>query len=582
MRLTVFLLLGAYGIFAPRAFGLPSVNVHLNGTTRVKVATQRHYRHSLDCYPEGKGVEHVAFPDQILPLEGNLQSLQTSGVLAWRSSLSDPFPRNIRTLNLTTGIAATNDTSIVSFKLLDSYRYEKAQYTSNDCNHWDGISAPSNASVSGMLDIVYTVPNGVWLLEIKRSPYSGIFNDNASTSIIGSVQAPSLPLKNRTEYIWVEPNSTIHLQVSIPEQVNGNFELMDATFSITALGDQAVSLLDLIKLTTEITKRKPTEEQILRLLGMSLSLTRNPEAFKSLFKKLDLREASLLSENLFTIANSVIAHPQLGLPVKTSAAISAFNIAMSILGDLAVFCREVSVHLPFSNRDVRTSGLRAASFWLNRSVMVAKNYSFADFESLFDELSMMQSNNFTYAQVMADKGLKAKIKTAFELIDRNIDMSHSPIISALNAVNKTIKSVGSLGASQTDTTQLLDRLNELRKIEDTFFQRYDQLGDAFRSTNQDKINVVPVLETLAQLKNGQAEIIYKMEGTIKLLSLGTNEDTDSLFTRLTSLLSHQVNIVERPNPTIPYFENIRRAYIKSQNFEPIIQTSRNCVLGDNL
>lgn len=354
---------------------------------------------------------------------------------------------------------------------------------------------------------------------------------------------------------------------------------MNSTIVIKPIGDSEINLKNIENLA-KVFDQTPNNGEI--FINSVLALSRNPEAFQKTLATIDIKVAATLSEILHKISKSVIKDPQLGLPIKTAAAMGAFELSYGILKDLAGYCKEVAVALPFSNKEVRTSGLRAAGFWLNRSLAIVKNYSFADFEALFDELSMIQSGGYTYAQVFSDPNLRRKVKSSFEFIDRNVDMSHSPMISALKGINKTMATVGHIGPSDQEAAALLAKLQELLNLENEFFAEYDRLGDAFKPDNNEKVNVVPVQEMLLKLKAGQKELETDMVKTIRLLTISASEDKDALFTQFASLLSHQINVMETENPSIPYFENVRKAFIQSQNFQPIIETSRACVLGETV
>ncbi len=71
------------------------ITATLTGTIKVEIMTQDHFRHSLECYPLGKGSKTHNLPPQTLALQGATQD-GTNSTLKWHSSLEKPFQRNIR------------------------------------------------------------------------------------------------------------------------------------------------------------------------------------------------------------------------------------------------------------------------------------------------------------------------------------------------------------------------------------------------------------------------------------------------------------------------------------------------------
>lgn len=558
------------------------VDANINGAITTKISSERHYRHSADCYVIKKGNTTTKYPDQILPLAGGMQKLSGSGSLNWHSDLTSPFARRIRSTTLTSIHQEINGESSIHLQLTDSYKYQVEKYNNNDCNHWDGITAPSSASMSGVVNINYQVPANVWLLRIKRNDFNGLFTNQSLEDFEGTLSGDPRNKKNKDFYVWVKPNSRINIKFKFDETIIGNQKLFDIAFKIKPLGQSVPDLRAFIAKVAEFGKKSSLPEYTDSLIESSLALVTESEDLSQKIATINIKDAVELSDKLFNISNAVIPEAQNGLTVKTAAAIAGFQIAHAVLKDLSRYCREVSIYLPFSQREVRTSGLRAAGYWLSRSLNIVKNYSFADFEALFDELAMMQSSGYSFAQVFANKNVRQKVKKSFEFIDSNVDMSHSPMISAVKGINKTLQAVGHIGSSDQETQALLMKLNELRILEDAFFAEYDRIGNSFKPTNNEKINVLPALEMLGRLKAGQKEIENDMIRNIRLLTINASEDKDALFSQFANLLSHQINLVEQGNPTIPFYESVRKAFFESQNFTSIIKTTRACVMGENL
>lgn len=204
------------------------IKAQFTGSIKTKIATETHFRHSLNCYVEKKGAETTAFPDQILSLNGGAQTLNSSGEVTWASDLYSPFSRHIRTLSLTASVEETPLQTKIGLQLTDSFSYQADMYGSNDCQHWNGITAPSDAATGGFIDISYKVPPNIWLLSIDRGKFNGMFTVKNIPHIEGSLNSADEILKNQKSYVWVTPNTSIILHLNFPQQVLGNLELLNS------------------------------------------------------------------------------------------------------------------------------------------------------------------------------------------------------------------------------------------------------------------------------------------------------------------------------------------------------------------
>ena len=558
------------------------IETQFNGNIETQIVTEKHFRHSGDCYIEKKPIEQKLLTPQILPLSGGLKNITHSSQETWKADLSSPFARNIRKLLLSNEIVNSEKKSSIIMSLSDEYSSQTAIYTKNQCTHMDGTTKPNSASLEGDIKMIYKVPSNVWLVKVTRTEFDGIFTNKSIEGYTGSLNDQDKKANNSISYQWVTPNSELTLRLKFPLQIPGTKNIFNFSYSFEPILGSNIDLLSLNKKIsdTNISKLLLNDEDTLNLIRNLLSVFNKNNDLEVATKQMELSKVSALSDQLFQLANEVVKNPRLGSTVKTASALAAYEISVSILKELASFCKEVEIYLPFTNRTIKTTGVRAASFWLNRGISVVKNYSFAPFEALLGELSMMQSNGFTYAAVFKDINLKKRYKSAFEFIDRNVDMSHSPIISVQLAIEKTLKNIGHVGASDQYTIDLQKRLLELRLIEDDFFIKYGKLETEFRENNNAIINVTPLNETLAKLKLGKQEINQSMSENIRLISLNYSDDKDALFTKMSSLLSNQVAIMEKPILSVPFFETVKAEYKKYRDTDPIIKTTQACVRGE--
>lgn len=559
-----------------------NIESEFSGTLKTQVITETHFRHSADCYWEKKGIKQHDLGEQSLILNGGRQSLSQSGSLVWKSNLGTPFSRPMRDLTLQVGIENKVDVSELNLILTDAYAYKKAQFTQDQCTHEDGATIPKEASVSGSIKVHFQVPSQVWLVQISRSEFNGLFGKDSIKNIESVFNNNEREIKNEIIYLWVKPGSEIIFNLDFPTQNLASKNLFNLSLKFKPIVGAPINLTNLKKTleASDLSSRLKNDSDAEDLMKVLLGVFNNTQMLQTELSKMELKDVTALNENLFKFANGIIKNVKLGPSLKTASAIAAYEISVGILNELSAYCKKIEIYLPFSDSTATTVGYRAAGFWLSRGLSVVKNYSFAPFEALLSELSMMQAQGFTFSAVFKDPKLKNKFKTSFDFIDRNVDMSHSPIISVQQAIDKTIKNLGSIGTSDDYAAKLLFQLKNLRLIEDEFFNLYDELEQAFRLNNNAIIDVTKINETLAQLKSGQSDIAENLEKNIRLLSINTSEDNDALFSKLTRLLSNQIALLEEPIASIPFFEKIRSEYFQLRGVEPVIATSKACVKGD--
>lgn len=566
-------------LFVSMVSGAAELTAQLNGTIKVKVASERHHRHSGDCYVLKKGNTLTQFPDQELPLEGGHQSMKASGSVAWTSQLGSPFQRQVRHLTMSVKIEERAMDTKIQAHIQDHYQYQKEQYDHNKCNHWDGITNPVEASIAGSIEVRYEVPSGVWLLALNPGEFQGLYNAKTGIVIEGGLEGKKDGLRQQTNYIWVTPGSKILIQFHFPEQVLGHSNFLQMALQIRPVGVQTIDFPTVKALADKILRDRESAAERIQFADAVLAFQRNPSGFNEALASTDIQEATTLSDMLHGVSKKIIRDPQLGLTVKTAAAFGAFSLGYGVLQELSKYCKTVEVDLPFTGQKVEVSGLRAAGFWLTRSLAVVRNYSFADFHSLLTELEALQAKGYTYAQIYNQPQLRKRIKAAFELIDRTVDMVHSPMMTAAHGVRRTLETVGHVGRSDREAHDLLEQLKTMVDLENRFFEEYDRIGDSFKPSHQQALDVSAARKMLSELQEGQKSLESSMTQTIRLLALGANEDKTAVFTQFTNLLSHQINVIYEENPSVPHFEKIRKVFKASGSFQEVIETSKACVLG---
>lgn len=584
MKKTAFLI---FLFMAIETQALTTVSADFSGSIQVELMNEEHFRHSLDCYRDGKGKQTHLIGTKTLILEGG-HKRGNLGVHKWSSSITSPFPRKIRDVVLTTNLKNDGINDKIEIKLEDIYGFSDAQYKSSQCGHTDGLARPFQAQIEGRIRIHYTVPENVWALRIERQGQGLLHNMNMK-SIEGVLNAGYDKTISSSEIFWVKPGSQITQEISFPEAVPGNNNIGRAEIHfkpVTAVMSQANSAKDRIsflkKHSLEGLKNSSIQndnEKSIDFINSAMSILLYPAQFSSILEKLPTQDLINLSNDLFTTANEIYPSAHLGLPLKTAAALASYEVSMKLLNDLSAYCDIVDVHLPFKNKNIQVFGLRAAGFWLTRGLSSLKNYRFTEYQAFVDQLVALEFAGTTYADVNNDPKTMKQIQDAYDFLTETIDVGGSPFKIALKDVQRTLKKFGSISSSNEDTEHLISSLKEMDKLESKFVRSFFESLDSFTEKSPNVVQGKIFDQQLNHIRKMQNLLSNDMSRTIRLLSIEGNEDSNSVMNVMLGLLSHQVAIFEKPLNDVPYFENIRREYFTNKDRMKTIKKVQNCVLG---
>ena len=571
------------------------VTAELTGSVHVKIQTVEHFRHSVDCYWSSKGDAIRNFDDQDLSLAGGEQKMG-SGALNWSSVLRSPFERGIRTVQLRSAISSSSHGERIHLELEDMNGYSGGVIRSSKCGNHDGYTRPEQAVLSGRILLQYEVPKNIWALRVRRQG-KGVL-DRSHMKPIAGILNPGYDLaKSDGEILWVRPGSVITQELELPKAISGSALVGSLDLEFVSLGeplttdqefDGVIKKLNSSALRPLINtpgglgngSGNSIDDVVLeQFIQTAATLLHNPSLMDSAIKRMTTRDITQMSQNLFAIANNVFVSKTLGLPVKTMAALTAFELSRRLLQDMSSYCENIEVYLPLSDKKVKTLGLRAAGFWLNRGLLRVKNYGFEQYDALLSELLALESTGATYAQVMGDEVLRAKLNKSYELLSESLDFGASPFGAAAKDVKRTLSQFGSIGGGSTETNNLVSHLTQMDVSESQFVQDFLQALDKFSQKNNSRVLVTPLAEKLQVLKSQQKQISTDMQTNIRLLSVDRTDGDSGVMRTIVQLMSNQVTIFEQPLPEVPYFEGIRGAYSEINYSQKLMNKMKICIMG---
>jgi hypothetical protein len=553
------------------------------GKARVETGVKNHYRHSLDCYTSGKGSKFNKGPEHLVQLSG-LKTQVNSGSLTWATYISSPFTRMARSLHLNSQVTENLEETRVLLQLTESRGVANEQFDSGKCWHDDGQMVVKDAEVSGTVKIQYKVPDNVWALSVGRTSAVGVFGIGNFVDISTALNSGYDAGLYDGVILWVKPGQILEQEIKIPESVPGRLDLGSLEIVFRPVGKpmgfaEFVVFKDQLK-TGYYSEIKGADVAV-EFLTATLSVLRLGDGIQGIVKGIPILDLKRMSDELFEIANDVIPvsfakgnqkFKADGMLIKSAAAMAAYQLAKALMQDLSSYCKEVEITLPFTGEKQKVIGLRAASFWLGRSMNMVKSYSYDPLESFMSELQSLQKAGKTPADIVNDRMLAKKLQDSYLLLTRAGAFDQSPFNIAyvdLNRMSLVFKDLGAIGNSQES---ILAQLKEGSHLEGEFIKSYVRTVLSFKKNRIEAVDLSGVFANIQDLRKRQKNVETALKTSIRLLGMDTSDDQNQIWNQVFSLLNRQINIFSEP-VNVPYFDRLREEFKKTQvgNLEESVQ-----------
>jgi len=555
-----------------------SVLAKISGTAKVSISGVVKHRHSLDCYVMGKGDDYQNYGSQNISFDASEKLVSGSGSLVWAASISSPFRATPRRSVLTSTIKSNEMGDQVQLVLQDRIASNLGKVHEEKCRHTDGMVSVKDATIQGTVRIQYKVPKNVWAVQVVRTSQEGVFSVT-NTQPIGNVFNAGYD-KGKTKQItlWVKPGQILEQVIEIPEFV-GSQSLGEMTLEFKPLGvgtdkDPKTRFLNKIL----VGSGNPTEttdfvEQTMRVLYQGQDLTKYTQQFS-------LSDLKKISDRFFALANGVYPNAVDGMSIKTASALAAFQISQAILTELSGYCQDVDVYLPFTGEKQKVLGLRAASFWLTRSMNFVNTYSYDPLEVFIRELKGYQDQGKSPADIAKNKELKTRIQKTYMLLTETMSLSSGPFNRAyvdFNKMAQTFPRIQSLGPKQSELLTVLE-VADAKEAE--FLRSFTSLVTQLNAKNTKKVNYDLVLAQIADLRQRKIDVALLMRDSVRILSVESSEGGDQVMTQILDLLNHQVNIFKNP-VAVPFFDGVRAEFYNA-NIKDLDSIARGCFQIDGV
>lgn len=540
-----------------------TVQAKLQGNSTVHSSEIVRHRKSLDCYTFGKADDYQDYEKQEVPFAGD-RTITGSGEGVWASAIAHPFAATARNTVLSASVVPSGGGERVTLALVDQFAGYIGTIHSEKCRHTDGSVAISNATTTGTIKIQYRVPANVWAVELRRVAAEGAFSITHQQSVTTAFNSKSDSKKNKSLVLWVQPGQWIEQEIQV--DYIGGANIGSTVLEFVPLGT-TMTAADINGFLQRVIDKKfngnMSEKEAREFLLSTMEIVHAGREASVYTSRFTLQQMKQLSDQYFRLANSVFKNLSDGHSLKVASALAAFQIARTVLIEMSAYCQDVEVYLPFTGEKQKVLGLKAASFWLTRSMNYIRTYSYDPAEVFLQELQRLQERGLSPADIVKDKVLKKKIQTSYLLLTQTMAFDSGPFNRAYVDFHKmaaTFKNIQSLGPDQEN---LLRQLKLANQSEDEFIALFAATMGRLRPTTTDKLDYQAVFAKITEMRTLQAAVTKQLKDSVRLLSIESTDEQGQVVNQVVGqvidLLTNQVNIFKNP-VDVPYFDGIREAF----------------------
>jgi hypothetical protein len=551
--------------------GTLSHEVNINWTKISK------FRHSLDCYPKGKENENTPLGSEVIAAS---QNLLESNIIDFNSK----FAINIGKSEFGIASSSNSNQSDISLNLNEILNW--SSYKNKDDSkcvikeyHWK----VNSHKISGNYEIKIKIPKNVWLISLKITTNQGQLAKIA-TKISGDLHSAII---NPSETIlWVRPESEISIPISVSGYSGGSsfgsiaISVRKGLNSSSKLSQNLQhEIVQSQKNLTNITNSNLSHElkqiYIRDFLNVGHSILESSEAAAKITQTFNLEQNKIILDWLFATANDPsIKFFHYNEHVKAMAAAVGYQLSLSLLKDLMVFCKEIEIHLPLTDKTIRTSGLKAAYFWMNKDLKRLENIRFPEIRALIEEMVRWENQGLKYSSIAYNKQEFKKLDESYLKIRKFSEIGLDVFGDIKFGLNKTLSVFGSAGTNLLISNEIKIRLDKLANDRREINKSLTKLVMSFTYKNDDLILASKLLNSLNELEQNTIQLALDFKDQIKLVSVDSENQSSTAL--MTSLLSHQLALFQKPLKS-NFIEPIRLLFYQLEQDQNLASTFNQCL-----
>lgn len=534
------------------------------------------YRHSLDCYPSGKNTENSALGGEIIQANQNLQ--QTNA-----QDINSKFGINLGAVTYNMQKVESPSQSEINLTLNSNVNWSSYRNIGDSkCvlreYHWK----VSTHKLSGKYEIKLKIPKNVWFVSLKLANSGQI--GNFGKKVVGDLHSATI---NPSETIlWVRPESEISIPVEVEGYVtNSNIGQISIVFqkglssNISLNSEYSKNLRlaqkNLISFNNSQVDKSERINNLRNFLNLGHQILESSSISDQITRELNLDQNRAILDWLFEVANDpTTRYGQYTEHVKAMSAAVGYQLSLSLLNDLMVFCKDIDIYLPLTDKTIKTSGLKAAFFWMNKDLKRLENIRFPEIRALMEEIVRWENLGLKYSDIAYNKVEFKKLDESYLKIRKYSEIGSDVFGDLKFGLNKTLSVFGTAGTNLVITNEIKERLDSLALQRRELNKNITKLVMSFTYDNQNNVSATNLLESLNALEKNTLELSRDFKDRIKLVSVG--DENESATAIMTSLLSHQLAIFQKPLQS-SFAEPIRLLFYKLEQEQNISSTFNKCL-----
>jgi len=248
-----------------------SADVEANFELTASVDYVKRWRHkkSLECYPLGKADSVQNQPSYSGSMTRQITFVQSGsqGIELWVPSFTHQ-PFHARTLTTSYSETSSPDgTETQSINIDNTPRSYEWSIDGSGCARSSGTGSAKLMQTGGTVTFEYTMPPGVWAVEVERSVPNGVFQIvdaeigdkqvRTSEGFANALNAKYDKESPRKSVIWAVPGTKIKQTFLIPLAVWGTPKVGQYTMTFRPIGTYQISKSDMIQLLKKMTDIEP-------------------------------------------------------------------------------------------------------------------------------------------------------------------------------------------------------------------------------------------------------------------------------------------------------------------------------------
>lgn len=552
-----------------------SVTHNLQSTIDVNWSKVQKYRHSADCYPFGKANNRSDLNNETLIVKQIKENIDQNS--AWNIT-STRFGVKLGELNFNLKKRTDGLNTSVAIEANDQINWsDYANIGDSDCvsreYHW----RVNSHRLEGEYSINIQMPSNAWVIQVQLTS-EGLLLDrprneaDATFKFQGDLHNKDLVL-NKLFYIWGRPGEVIRLPIKI------NIPATKGLIGRIALDIKSLDQLsagEVLKTLTAQNAFVVDKNTLPNLILAFASIAGHQDVAKEIVSQLGLGPIRNLTEQIFAIAQGRHTQIEFELDLKSIAAAAAYELALSILENMQVFCETKTIELPFSGQTVERPGFIIANFWMNQNILRLRDLNFPEIRAYLEELVRWENNGFTYADIVRDPVLFDRAAKGYSRIRRNTRLAQDVYSDIHTSLRRILSVFGTVGTDPIVVNELMEQLKSLSLLRKDVNSQFQSLVAKFNATNKDPIHISPILNQLRELEYKNEELSLQMSNTLKFVSLNHSDESENALDLMVSLLSKQVNVFDQPLQS-SYQEPVRLAFLQFARTQHLKSNLEQCI-----